>query len=76
MRLLGRLELSIDDGTPVRLSTRKAGALIAYLAMAPDQSASREKLATLLRQDHDGVAMTRHADGLDEALFAKVPKVR
>ena len=48
LRLLGRLELSIDDGTSVRLSTRKAGALIAYLAMAPAHTASREELATLL----------------------------
>jgi DNA-binding SARP family transcriptional activator/TolB-like protein/Tfp pilus assembly protein PilF len=48
LRLLGRLELSIDDRTSVRLSTRKAGALIAYLAMTPAHTASREELATLL----------------------------
>jgi TolB-like protein/DNA-binding SARP family transcriptional activator/Tfp pilus assembly protein PilF len=48
LRLLGRLELSIEDGTSVRLSTRKAGALIAYLATTPGQTASREELATLL----------------------------
>src|SRR6266496_1201877 len=48
LRLLGRLELSFDDGTSVRLSTRKAGALIAYLAMTPAHTASREELATML----------------------------
>jgi TolB-like protein/Tfp pilus assembly protein PilF/DNA-binding SARP family transcriptional activator len=48
-RLLGRMELSIDDGaTPVRISTRKASGLIAYLAMSPAHKASREELATLL----------------------------
>jgi TolB-like protein/DNA-binding SARP family transcriptional activator/Tfp pilus assembly protein PilF len=33
---------------PIRLSTRKSAGLIAYLAMAPDQAAGREELATLL----------------------------
>jgi DNA-binding SARP family transcriptional activator/TolB-like protein/Tfp pilus assembly protein PilF len=47
--LLGRLTLTVgDDATPVRLSTRKSGALLAYLAMAPEHTASREELATLL----------------------------
>src|SRR3954467_15273832 len=49
LRLLGRLELSIrGEAEPVRLSTRKAAALIAYLAMTPAHAASREELATLL----------------------------
>src|SRR6186997_3234916 len=48
LRLLGRLALVRGDDMPVRLSTRKAGALIAYLAMQEDQAASREELATLL----------------------------
>lgn len=49
LRLLGRLVLSrAGDPAPIRLSTRKAGALVAYLAMRPDQAASREELATLL----------------------------
>jgi DNA-binding SARP family transcriptional activator/TolB-like protein/tetratricopeptide (TPR) repeat protein len=48
LRLLGRLVLARGDDVPVRLSTRKAGALIAYLAMQDDQAASREELATLL----------------------------
>ena len=49
LRLLGRPVLTRGgDPTPIRLSTRKAGALVAYLAMSPDQVASREELATLL----------------------------
>jgi DNA-binding SARP family transcriptional activator/TolB-like protein/Tfp pilus assembly protein PilF len=49
LRLLGRLVLTRGgDPAPIRLSTRKAGALVAYLAMSPDQAASREELATLL----------------------------
>jgi DNA-binding SARP family transcriptional activator/TolB-like protein len=50
LRLLGRFALSLDGtaATQIRLSTRKSGALIAYLAMSPEQTASREALATLL----------------------------
>jgi TolB-like protein len=49
LRLLGRLAVVHgDDPVPFRLSTRKAGALLAYLAMCPEQIASREELATLL----------------------------
>lgn len=52
LRLLGRLVLTRGcDPAPIRLSTRKAGALVAYLAMSPDQVASREELATLLWGD-------------------------
>jgi TolB-like protein/DNA-binding SARP family transcriptional activator/Tfp pilus assembly protein PilF len=49
LRLLGRLALAYgDEQAPIRLSTRKAGALLAYVAMSPEQTASREELATLL----------------------------
>ena len=48
LRLLGRLALTGEDGLPVRLVTRKCGALLAYLATCPEQAASREQLATLL----------------------------
>lgn len=50
--VLGRLELFVDgDKSPARISSRKARALVAYLAMAPAQAASREELATLLWGD-------------------------
>src|SRR5882724_6594333 len=49
LRLLGRLALAGDGGAaPIRLSTRKCGALLAFLAISGEQTASREKLATLL----------------------------
>jgi hypothetical protein len=49
LRLLGRPVLTRgDDPAPLRLSTRKVRALLAYLAMSADQAASREELATLL----------------------------
>ena len=49
LRLLGRLALARDDDpAPIRLSTRKAGALIAFVAMAPEQLATREQLAAFL----------------------------
>lgn len=49
VRVLGRPVVTrAEDSTPIRLSTRKVTALVAYLAMNPDQTASREELATLL----------------------------
>jgi TolB-like protein/DNA-binding SARP family transcriptional activator/Tfp pilus assembly protein PilF len=50
IRLLGGFEVVRDDGTsyPIRLSTKKVCALIAFLAMSRKQSATREELATLL----------------------------
>src|SRR5690242_6582505 len=50
VRLLGRFALTGNPkpGDTIRLSTRKAGALLAYLAMKDDYTASREELATLL----------------------------
>lgn len=49
LRLLGQPRLTLGENpAPVRLSTRKVSALVAYLAMSPDQAASREVLATLL----------------------------
>jgi DNA-binding SARP family transcriptional activator/TolB-like protein/Tfp pilus assembly protein PilF len=49
LRLLGRLAISFaDQPDPIRLSTRKSGALLAYLATSPEQTARREELAALL----------------------------
>jgi len=50
LRLLGRLVVSSldDQSVPIALPTRKAGALLAYLAMSRDYAARREELATLL----------------------------
>jgi hypothetical protein len=35
-----------------------------------------KKVAAFLRQHHNGAAMAGHADRLDQALFAQVPKIR
>jgi DNA-binding SARP family transcriptional activator len=51
VRLLGGLSVCLRSGEAVRLPTRKAQALLAYLAVHPGQSHPRAKLATLLWGD-------------------------
>jgi DNA-binding SARP family transcriptional activator/TolB-like protein/Flp pilus assembly protein TadD len=53
LRLLGRFGVIPLDGesTPIQLPTRKSGALLAYLGMSRDYTASREELAALLWGD-------------------------
>jgi len=53
LRLLGRFGVISLDGesTPIQLTTRKSGALLAYLGMSRDYTASREELAALLWGD-------------------------
>jgi DNA-binding SARP family transcriptional activator len=46
--LLGGFRACREDGEPVIFSSRKAQALIAYLALEADRPQSREKLASLL----------------------------
>jgi DNA-binding SARP family transcriptional activator len=53
LRLLGGFELRDAAGAVVRLPTRKAEALLAYLAVDSRQSHSREDLAALLWGDAD-----------------------
>jgi DNA-binding SARP family transcriptional activator/TolB-like protein/Flp pilus assembly protein TadD len=50
LNLLGRLSISVtgEPCRPIQLPTRKSGALLAYLAMNRDCTASREELAALL----------------------------
>jgi len=48
IRLLGGFEVVHEDGTPVRFSTKKGCALVAFLALSRNQTAAREQLATLL----------------------------
>ena len=50
LRLLGRFTVAHDDAflKAVRLSTKKVGALLAVLAMSPQQTSTREQLGTLL----------------------------
>jgi DNA-binding SARP family transcriptional activator/TolB-like protein len=53
LRLLGRFTVTIggDSAAPVRISSRKGRALLAYLAMHPEHCSDREELATLLWGD-------------------------
>ena len=48
LRLLGGLDVRVDGARAV-LPTRHCGLLLAYLAVTPGMSESRERLATLLR---------------------------
>lgn len=52
IKLLGPFSAETADGRALSIRSRKARALIAYLAMKPDHSASREELATLLWGDN------------------------
>jgi DNA-binding SARP family transcriptional activator len=48
LKLLGGFRAYLDPGAPLAFPTRKAQALLAYLAMPPGSAHSRDKLATLL----------------------------
>ena len=65
LALLGGIRLQTDSGEPVPLSTKKAGALLAYLALHPGQAQARPKLAALLWGDHSEV---QARDSLRQAL--------
>ncbi len=65
--LFGGFRLENGSGEVLSTSLRKAEALLAYLAMAPGKTASREKLATLLWGESD---QQRARQSLRQALFA------
>ena len=46
--LLGGFELRGADGSPLNLSSKKAKALLAFLALSPERTVSRDKVAALL----------------------------
>jgi DNA-binding SARP family transcriptional activator/TolB-like protein/Tfp pilus assembly protein PilF len=62
LRLLGAFTVEVNVGRPiaVALRSKKARALIAYVAMKPDWRASREELATLFWGDTPD-AQARHS---------------
>src|SRR6516225_284623 len=62
LRLLGAFAIEANVGRPIPISfrSRKARALLAYLAMKPDYRARREELATLFWGDNPD-ALTRHS---------------
>lgn len=51
LRLLGAFRLAAPDGQGVAIASRRARALLAVLAFAPEQTATRERLAGLLWSD-------------------------
>jgi TolB-like protein len=51
LKLFGRFALETTDGKAVVLSARKARALLAYLALTPDMSRSRDEIMALLWSD-------------------------
>ena len=67
VRLLGGFEVRLGSGQKVTLSTRKAEALLAYLAFAPGKARSRDQLAGLLWSDR---ADTQAKSSLRQALTA------
>ena len=48
LTLLGGFRAHLDPGAPLAFPTRKAQALLAYLAMPPGEAHPRDKLASLL----------------------------
>lgn len=67
LRLFGDFALEDPSGRPIALPLRKAEAVLAYLALAPDRSSTREKLAGLLWGDSD---QQRARHNLRQVLFA------
>ena len=65
--VFGGFRLENANGEVLSISLRKAEALLAFLAMAPGKTASREKLATLLWGESD---QQRARQSLRQALFA------
>lgn len=67
LRLLGGFHALLPSGREIALANRKDQGLLAYLALNPDQSHSREKLAHLLWGQFDD-ASARHS--LRQALLS------
>src|SRR5437867_4212242 len=65
--LLGGFQARTDAGPAVALPTRKAQALLAYLALPPGRAHPRDKLAALLWGD---TAEEQARASLRQALFA------
>jgi DNA-binding SARP family transcriptional activator len=66
VKLLGGFEVEGDGGQPLAVRTRKAQALLAYLALTPGQAHPRDKLAALLWPD---TASGPARQGLRQSLF-------
>src|SRR5437660_81910 len=71
LRLLGGFAIEANVGRPIPISvrSRKARALLAFLAMKPDYRASREELATLLWGDNPAALEPTREDRQRTALM-------
>jgi len=67
LTLLGGFQARLDPGSTLSLPTRKAQALMAYLALPPGRAHPRDKLATLL---WGGMRDEQARNSLRQALFA------
>ena len=67
LTLLGGVQARLESGAAVALPTRKAQALLAYLALPPGRAHPRDKLAALLWGD---TADEQARASLRQALFA------
>lgn len=67
LTLLGGFRATVGEAPPLKVPTRKAQALLAYLAVQPGQASTREKLAGLLWGDLD---IDRARSNLRQTLFA------
>lgn len=61
IQLLGTLHIA-QNGEPITLPTRKAGAILAYLAMHPNETVARESLAALLWPDSENARTNLRAE--------------
>lgn len=53
LQVLGAFRVQDAAGAEIRIASRKGRALLAYLALRPGESHSRDRLATLLWEDAD-----------------------
>src|SRR5688572_26402261 len=53
LQVLGSFHVRDASGCEIRIASRKGRALLAYLALRPDESHSRDRLANLLWEDAD-----------------------
>src|SRR5216683_376378 len=67
LRLLGPFRARLGTGAPLSLPTRKTEAVLAYVALAPGHTVTRQTLATLLWGD---MAEEQARHNLRQALFA------
>ena len=70
LKLFGEFDLSTDDGTVITVLGRRDRAVLAYLALTPNQRESRERLAALLWSNR-GDEQARHSLAQSTAVIRK-----